>query len=278
MKKFRLILSFVLALSLMVTSSAFVFAAYDDTARAQPQLCDPYTDPEAVIAVEFVSKIDFEFYLSYPGLGEDIISDLTNIHNYITSHKYYTISDLNKLIEPVKKSNERNPRTRYDYSTLLPSSKIDLNDEETEVFNSNPIFGLFVLLQAAYANDQELCRFGSNTLGTNGDAFRHALWNALGTYYSSESYMQSFATAHETGSAYYNPNSVETQMDLYNNSMGRTLVSYMNLPSDPPNGMTIPYLMGNYIASATAYGLLVRFVVGGVTYSTYRPTNSATTN
>lgn len=49
MKKFRLILSFVLALSLMVTSSAFVFASYDDTARARPQLCDPYTDPEAVI-------------------------------------------------------------------------------------------------------------------------------------------------------------------------------------------------------------------------------------
>lgn len=48
MKKFRLILSVVLALSLMVTNSAFVFGSYDGTARARPQLCDPHTDPEAV--------------------------------------------------------------------------------------------------------------------------------------------------------------------------------------------------------------------------------------
>lgn len=52
----------------------------------------------------------------------------------------------------------------------------------------------------------------------------------------------------------------------------------MDLPSNPPNGMVIPYLISNNIATATKNGKLVRFVVAGVQYSTLRATNSATTN
>ena len=131
---------------------------------------------------------------------------------------------------------------------------------------------------AEYANSQEEGRFGSNTWATNGDAFRHGLWNALGAHFTSQSYMEKFATAHETGSPDYNANSIDTQMDLKNNATGRSLVKTMDLPSNPPNGMVIPYLISNNIATATKNGKLVRFVVKGVQYSSLRATNSATTN
>lgn len=226
-------------------------------------------------AREFVSNIDFTFFLSSSDLGEDIIADLKCIQNYINSHENYTINDLTKLIEPAKESiNSKN----YDYSVLLPTSKDLLNDEEKALFNSNPLYGLSVLLQASYANSQELGRFGANTWATNGDAFRHALWNALGAHFTSESYMNQFATAHETGSNGYDQNSIDTQMDLQNNATGRSLVNYMSLPSNPPNGMIIPYLISNNIASATANGQLVRFVVGGVQHNTLMVTDSSTAN
>lgn len=229
-------------------------------------------------ARDFVANIDFDFFLTSSDLGDDIIADLNNIQDYITSHRDYTMDDLCAIVEPANVNISSSYGTRYDYSSLLPTSKDFLNDEEKAVFNSNPIYGLSVLLQASYANSQELGRFGSNTWATNGDAFRHALWNALGTHFTSESYMQRFATAHETGSPDYDPNSIDTKMDLKNNATGRSLVKSMDLPSNPPNGMMIPYLISNNIATATENGKLVRFVVAGVQYSTLRPTDSATTN
>lgn len=229
-------------------------------------------------ARDFVSNIDFDFFLSLPDLGDDVIADLKNIQNYITTHNNYTMTDICELTEPANTDSNIVLYTRYDYSSLLPTSKDLLNDEEKEVFNSNPAYGLSVLLQASYANSQEQSRFGSNTWATNGDAFRHALWNALGAHFTSESYMCRFATAHETGASGYNPNSIDTKMDLRNNASGRSLVKSMDLPSNPPNGMVIPYLISNNIATATKNGKLVRFVVGGVQYNTLKATDSATTN
>ena len=52
----------------------------------------------------------------------------------------------------------------------------------------------------------------------------------------------------------------------------------MSLPSNPPNGMIIPYLISNNIASATANGQLVRFVVGGIQHNALMVTDSSTAN
>ena len=52
----------------------------------------------------------------------------------------------------------------------------------------------------------------------------------------------------------------------------------MSLPSNPPNGMIIPYLISNNIASATANGQLVRFVVGGVQHNALMVTDLSTAN
>ena len=261
------------------TISTILLIAIFFSITAVPAYAEEYSSQtEYTKAKDFVANINFDFFFSSSDLGEDVIADLKNIQDYITSHREYTMDDLCDLVEPAKTRVNANHATKFDYSSLLPTSKDVLNAKEKEVFNSNPIYGLSVLLQASYANSQEKGRFGSNTWATNGDAFRHALWNALGTQFTSESYMRRFATAHETGSSDYDPNSIDTKMDLRNNATGRSLVKSMDLPSNPPNGMVIPYLISNNIATATKNGKLVRFVVAGVQYSTLRATNSATTN
>lgn len=261
------------------TISTILLIAIFFSITAVPAYAEEYSSQtEYTKAKDFVANINFDFFFSSSDLGEDVIADLKNIQDYITSHREYTMDDLCDLVEPAKTRVNANHATKYDYSSLLPTSKDVLNAKEKEVFNSNPIYGLSVLLQASYANSQEKGRFGSNTWATNGDAFRHALWNALGTQFTSESYMRRFATAHETGSSDYDPNSIDTKMDLRNNATGRSLVKSMDLPSNPPNGMVIPYLISNNIATATKNGKLVRFVVAGVQYSMLRATNSATTN
>ena len=233
---------------------------------------------EYLEAEKYIANIDFNYFYNSTNIGDDVKKDLKRIQEFISAKEKYTIEDLNTVIEPANTNINNSSRAGYDYSKLLPTSKDVLNANEKVVFNSNPAYGLSVLLQASYANSQEAGRFGSNTWATNGDAFRHALWNALGAHFTSQSYMERFATAHETGSSDYNANSIDTQMDLKNNASGRSLVKSMVLPSNPPNGMVIPYLISNNIATATKNGKLVRFVVNGVQYSTLRATNSATTN
>lgn len=229
-------------------------------------------------AVKLISTIDFEYYTNSSTLGDDVKNDLERIQEYVSTHEQYTIEDLNAIIEPADTNQKSKSLSDYDYTKFLPTSKDVLNAEEKEIFNSNPAYGLSVLLQASYANDQEASRFGSNTWATNGDAFRHALWNALGTHYTSEAYMESFATAHETGSLHYNADSIDTKMDLQNNAAGRSLVQDMKLPVNPPNAMVIPYLISNNIAAATENGELVRFFANGVQYDVLISTDSATKN
>ncbi len=51
----------------------------------------------------------------------------------------------------------------------------------------------------------------------NGDAFRHAYWNALMTKSIGKKYAEKFATAHESTS----PDGLDKTMDLTNNRIGR---------------------------------------------------------
>lgn len=51
----------------------------------------------------------------------------------------------------------------------------------------------------------------------NGDAFRHAYWNALMTKSIGKKYAEKFATAHESNS----PDGLDKTMDLKNNTIGR---------------------------------------------------------
>ena len=112
----------------------------------------------------------------------------------------------------------------------LPSDNIDMSNEKpnaTEVF----LFGLFPSQAIQHIKNtfdslgraQELAPTFSD--GINGlhngkaDAFRHSYWNALGTADFGKDIMKLFADAHELSST----NALETEMDLFNNNVGRNL-------------------------------------------------------
>lgn len=146
------------------TVSTILLIAIFFSIAAVPAYAEEYSSQtEYTKAKDFVANINFDFFFSSSDLGEDVIADLKNIQDYITSHRDYTMDDLCDLVEPAKTRVNANHATKYDYSSLLPTSKDVLNAKEKEVFNSNPIYGLSVLLQASYANSQEKGRFGSNT-------------------------------------------------------------------------------------------------------------------
>ncbi len=270
------IISFVLLLSTVATLGCGNIFAEGITVSEKSEEIE-YAAYEEDFKV-YMEYFDFEECYNSDTLGSDVKEMLKIVEEYINKNADYSIAELNEELGTINKVPTDISTISNDYSKYLPSSLVELNDEEVAVFNRNPTWGLVVLVQADYANKEEKKRFGSNTWATNGDAYRHALWNALGARGTSQEYMKSFATAHESGSPDYNINDIDTQMDLINNSRGRELLKTMTFPSRPSNGMTIPYIICSNIANAVENGKLVRFVANGIQYTYLLETNSATSN
>lgn len=73
-----------------------------------------------------------------------------------------------------------------------------------------------------------------------GDAFRHALWNALCTGFFGADLTEQLTTAHENRPPVYSYNYKENSMDIYNNHKGRIIGGYSNVNNVISN--TIQYL------------------------------------
>lgn len=73
-----------------------------------------------------------------------------------------------------------------------------------------------------------------------GDAFRHALWNALCTGFFGADLTEQLTTAHENRPPAYSYNYKENNMDLYNNHKGRIVGGYSNVNNVISN--TLQYL------------------------------------
>ncbi|AWO88955.1 MULTISPECIES: DUF6973 domain-containing protein [Bradyrhizobium] len=103
----------------------------------------------------------------------------------------------------------------------LPITSGVLSAPEWDLFRQNPVVGALVLLHAKTAVNEALARYKSTALeDDNGDAFRHALWNARMAADSGVGvvWAEKWATTHEDG----NPGKpLATQMDLFNNGVGR---------------------------------------------------------
>ncbi|WP_408609373.1 DUF6973 domain-containing protein [Caldicellulosiruptor changbaiensis] len=94
---------------------------------------------------------------------------------------------------------------------------------EQELFNQNLIKGLKAIWAGYKADTEDREKYNDSVLHNgNGDAFRHAYWNALMVKYIDYSWAYDWATAHEEGAT--GQPAIEKEMDLYNNMMGRTLV------------------------------------------------------
>lgn len=96
-----------------------------------------------------------------------------------------------------------------------------LTQAERDFLWDHPLASMTFKENADKAFAEAAKRFPSNTLHNGeGDAFRHAYWNALMTKHESEALAKEFADAHET-----NPGqpAAEKTMDLHNNEVGRQI-------------------------------------------------------
>lgn len=106
-------------------------------------------------------------------------------------------------------------------SRELPTNETKLNDQERVLLLRHPIDGARVLAAANEATNETVRLYNPPLHNTNGDAFRHALWNFLMTTRVSEERAQEWGGAHENGTVNNPP--LEKQMDLHNNQVGREL-------------------------------------------------------
>lgn len=108
-----------------------------------------------------------------------------------------------------------------DYSDL-PVIRDQLNPIEKRLFDEDAIVGVKVLYYAKTARDRAEDLYVREALHNgNGDAFRHAYWNAQMKVGVGESWADRWGTAHEKGST--GQPLIEETMDLHNNSVGRSL-------------------------------------------------------
>ncbi len=86
-----------------------------------------------------------------------------------------------------------------------------------------------------------------------GDAFTHALWNALCTFDLGLELTESLTTAHKDTPSNYPYNYKEDEMDLFNNDKGRQIAfNYSeNLPIFSP-----PFAIFDLIEQAVSFGYL----------------------
>ncbi len=132
---------------------------------------------------------------------------------------------------------------------ITPSYTIwgkNLNAAEIALTVLFPIAAIQVYFDAQTATEEAENRYQYNTLYQgNGDAFRHAYWNALMIYHIGAFKAELFANAHESEA----PDGIDKTMDLFNNSYGRYIGQTWN-PSD-------------YISATMAsidYGFLYRII------------------
>jgi hypothetical protein len=106
----------------------------------------------------------------------------------------------------------------------------DLNEEEKKFVWKHPVDFISVASDAEIALDTARTRFGKGSLHNGaGDAFRHCFWNAMMARDIGKTRALEYSTAHEAGSSA----PLETEMDLYNNSVGAGIGAFWPNATNP---------------------------------------------
>jgi len=164
---------------------------------------------------------------------EDVDYFINEINDYIEQHPGVSEDKINKFIrQEMKKkySNKMKYKETNDGMMIQYYAPTDLNPEEQELYDSNPYKGLQALYYGNKAIDESEARYSSGLHNGNGDAFRHAYWNALMVKHIDYDWAVAWATAHEEGAE--GQPLIEKQMDLYNNAEGRVLGAVNESKSD----------------------------------------------
>lgn len=165
--------------------------------------------------------------INYADLLEmnDVDYFVQKIDEYRGKHPKANLDEINNYLK--QEMNDRysykiNPGTLYTFEYPIPIDPSQLNQQEKDLYNSNMAYGLLSLSTGALAVNEAKRRYTNDCLdGGNGDAFRHAFWNAMMVNQTSVDWATKWATAHEEGNP--NNNNLDKTMDLANNARGRQI-------------------------------------------------------
>jgi len=149
----------------------------------------------------------------------------------------------------------------------------ELNSCEKLLLNRYPSAKMGLLASGYAAQQWTDFKFGYNGRNDCSDAFRHALLNALSTFYLGADIAKEFGDAHECDNT---PDlHLEGEMDLHNNAMGRSI--YNSLPK-PNNGALPTHVISAEICERLENGDLKVFSVPSNNQSPLVPSNNCKCN
>lgn len=174
--------------------------------------------------------------------GEQKLDDIILERGYILTYEDFVeiriemeeknknkpITDKEAKLLIVKKIKEKEKISDTVISPFYTIWGMNLNAAEIALTILYPVSAIYVYADAQTALEEAENRYQYNTLYQgNGDAFRHAYWNALMTNDIGSNKAELFANAHESET----PDGIDKTMDLYNNAQGRSIGQTWN-PSD----------------------------------------------
>lgn len=149
-------------------------------------------------------------------LTEDDFCEIYNIYETNLS-KGIELTDNEILTLLVKKINDKeNQPSTYDYNILGKNA----TKEELLLVAKYPTQSVKIFNNSSTASNTASSLYKAETLYLgNGDAFRHAYWNALNVKSVGADIAKAFANAHESET----PEGNDKTMDLRNNTVGRNI-------------------------------------------------------
>ena len=156
------------------------------------------------------------------------------VKNYLYINKYS--NEAKEFVrEIIDFSNEMGINAMEVLNNMQDYYKGMMSQEELDIFNGlNKITQVRYLGCAKKALDTAgelfpISLVPSNLHNGKGDAFRHAYWNGLSTYWIGKELTEKLTNAHENRPQIYTYEYKEVQMDLNNNFEGRRIAYYSNL-------------------------------------------------
>lgn len=244
-KIFNLLLCALILTPLFASSTAL--AAVEITEEFTPYQYDDVFDEEfsgisdngsKIIKDKITSiKVSEKEYLTDAEVMQTDISTLVLIHEKLIDDVIsgnYSDDELNQMAAQEIKRNLNNVNLTSDYT--IPGFG-DLNSAEITLAKRHPIeFTNYAATAVNALNETSKYYGGSQLHQGNGDAFRHAYWNAImvpyfgGSKGAENGYNRAkvWKDAHESTSS-----GIDKEMDLYNNEQGRYLgwINYTNTTS-----------------------------------------------
>ena len=215
-----------------------------------------------------------------PCIGEEIDKD--EIFSGLCASGEMSLAGLNAALDGVDYITKEQ---KNKIENILDGIDLDINDlcEDGPEYELNSCEKLLLnrypsakmgLLASGYAAQQWTdFKFGYNGRNDCSDAFRHALLNALSTFYLGADIAKEFGDAHECDNT---PDlHLEGEMDLHNNAMGRSI--YNSLPK-PNNGALPTHVISAEICERLENGDLKVFSVPSNNQSPLVPSNNCKCN